>query len=249
QTKVAVHRDSHRHVLLLCLSALMAACGGSPSSPQPDAPPPITPPPVTPPPDSSAPTAPSGLTGAPASSSQIDLSWIAASDNVAVTGYQVQRCQGANCANFAQVAAPTATTLSDGGLTAATPYSYRVRAADAAGNLSGYSAVVSAATPAAADVTAPTVPANLQAVPASFTQINLSWAASADDVGVTGYLLERCQGVACTNFAQIAAPATAGFNDTGLTTASAYSYRVRAADAAGNLSGYSTPAGAATPVD
>ena len=76
-----------------------------------------------------------------------------------MTGYRVERCQGAGCANFAQVATPTGAAFSDTGLTAATSYSYRVRATDAAGNLSGYSSVASATTPAAPDTQAPTAPA------------------------------------------------------------------------------------------
>jgi hypothetical protein len=62
----------------------------------------------------------------------------------------MERCRGSTCTNFAEVAAPSGTTHSDTGLTAATTYRYRVRAADAAGNLSAYSAIVSAATQAAA---------------------------------------------------------------------------------------------------
>ena len=64
------------------------------------------------------------------------LSWTAATDNVAVTGYLIERCQGTGCSNFAQIAAPagTGTTYSDTGLAASTSYSYRVRAVDAAGN-------------------------------------------------------------------------------------------------------------------
>src|SRR2546421_5006114 len=67
----------------------------------------------------------------------------------------------------------------------------------------------------------------------SATQINLAWTAAADNVGVTGYRVERCQGAACSNFAQIAAPTTSAFNDTGLTASTSYSYRVRATDAIG----------------
>ena len=54
--------------------------------------------------------------------------------------------RGSAARRSCQVAAPTATSFSDTGLAAGTSYSYRVRATDAAGNLSGYSAVVSAAT-------------------------------------------------------------------------------------------------------
>ena len=43
--------------------------------------------------------------------SQINLSWTAATDNVGVTGYRVERCQGAGCSDFAQVATPTATSV------------------------------------------------------------------------------------------------------------------------------------------
>jgi chitodextrinase len=47
---------------------------------------------------------------------------------------------------FAQIGTPTSTTFSDTGLTANTSYSYRVRATDAAGNLSAYSNIASATT-------------------------------------------------------------------------------------------------------
>ena len=66
-----------------------------------------------------------------------------------MTEYRVERCQGAGCSNFVQVATPTGPALNDTGLQAATSYSYRVRAADAAGNLSDYSSVQSATTQAA----------------------------------------------------------------------------------------------------
>ena len=52
-------------------------------------------------------------------------------------------------------------------------------------------------------------------------------------------MVERCQGLGCSNFVQIASTIGTLFNDTGLTASTTYSYRVRATDAAGNLSGYS----------
>src|SRR2546425_10789557 len=121
-----------------------------------------------------------------------------------------------------------------------TSYSYRVRATDAANNLSAYSNTASASTPAPPDTTPPTAPTNLTASAATDTRINLSWTASTDNVGVTGYTVERCQGAACSNFAQIAPPAGTTFSDMGLTASTSYSYRVRATDAAGNLSSYSS---------
>ncbi len=80
----------------------------------------------------------------------------------------------------------------------------------------------------------------------SGTQITLSWPASTDNVGVTGYELERCQGVGCTTFAQIATPTTTSYVDTIVAPGLSYSYRVRARDATGNFSAYS-PITTATP--
>ena len=53
--------------------------------------------------DTQPPSAPGTLTATAASAGEIDLSWGAATDNVAVTGYQVFRCQGSGCSNFTQL--------------------------------------------------------------------------------------------------------------------------------------------------
>ena len=412
--------------------------------------------------DPTPPSIPSGLTATPVSGTQINLSWAAATDNVGVTGYQVERCQGVGCTTFALIASPTTTSYLDSGLTAGTTYRYRIRARDAVGNLSGNSIIVTAITggggPVAglvaaygfnegtgvtsrdasgnnntatlntatwttqgkyggglsfngasivsvadapsldvttgmtmeawafptvtgggeyptllmkqnssgalpthvytlhgrawvsdtgprlpglrlntgtssvvsggsllaantwthvavtwdgavtrvylngaqvasgaaigslvnssgqvsiggnrflsaeyfkgildeiriynralsvseiqqdmttpiggstADPTPPSIPSGLTATPVSGTQINLSWAAATDNVGVTGYQVERCQGAGCTTFALIASPTTTSYVDSGLTAGTSYSYRVRARDAVGNLSGNS----------
>ncbi len=197
--------------------------------------------------DTTPPTAPGGLVTAVISSSQINLSWTVSSDAVGVTGYLIERCQGAGCTNFTQVSSTAAAAFSDAALAAATSYSYRVRATDAAGNLSAYSVVANASTPAATDTTPPTAPGNALATALSITQISVAWTASSDNVGVTQYRIERCQGAGCTNFVQIAASAAVGYSNTGLTASTSYSYRIRAADAAGNLSAYSNVASATTP--
>src|SRR5213079_2714214 len=197
-------------------------------------------------PDTQAPTVPGNLAATAASGSQINLSWTASTDNVGVTAYPVERCQGAGCTSFAPLGTAAVTTYSDTGLAANTSYSYRVRATDAAGNPSGYSNVASATTPAT-DTQAPTAPTNLSATAVSWSQINLSWTASTDDVGVTGYPVERCQGAGCTSFAPVGTAAGPTYSDTGLAANMSYSYRVRATDAAGNPSGYSNVASATTP--
>ena len=60
--------------------------------------------------------------------------------------YRVERCQGANCTNFVQVATSTGTSFSNTGLASNTTYRFRVRTADAAGNVSTYSNITSAKT-------------------------------------------------------------------------------------------------------
>jgi chitodextrinase len=100
--------------------------------------------------------------------------------------------------------------------------------------------------PPAPDTQAPTAPGTLTAVGASGSQINLAWGAASDDTGVTGYLVERCPGLTCASFAQIATVAGAAYTDSGLPSNTTFTYRVRATDAAGNLGPYSNSASATT---
>ena len=71
------------------------------------------------------------------------------------------------------------------------------------------------------------------------SQINLNWTESFYNVGVTGYLLERCSGAGCSNFVQIATPPSPSYVDTAVSAGTTYRYRVRARDAAGNVSAFS----------
>jgi chitodextrinase len=185
--------------------------------------------------DTAPPKAPTGLTATAASGSEVDLSWTASTDNVGVTGYQIQRCQGASCTTFAQIGTSTAATYSDTTVATSTTYSYRVLATDAAGNLSGYSNTASATTSSAT----PTVLTGLTASAASSSEIDLSWTALTESLGITGYDVERCVGSGCTDFAQISQPMGTTYIDSGLAASTTYGYRVRAIDTAGNLSGYS----------
>jgi hypothetical protein len=193
-----------------------------------------------------APSAPTSLAATATSATQVNLTWTASTAGTggAVNGYRVERCSGASCTSFTQIATPTTTSFSDTTVAPSTSYSYRVRASDAAGDLSGYSSTSTVSTPA--DTTAPSAPSGLTASVISSSQINLSWSASTDNVGVAGYVLQRCSGSSCTSFAQIATPTTTSFSDTALTASTTYSYRVEAKDAAGNASAWSGTATATT---
>ncbi|MEP7224814.1 MAG: fibronectin type III domain-containing protein [Actinomycetota bacterium] len=82
----------------------------------------------------------------------MDLSWGPATDNVGVAQYRIERCQGAGCTIFSEIATTAATSYSNTGLSASTAYSYRVRAEDAVPNLGSYSNVASVTTSAVAPV-------------------------------------------------------------------------------------------------
>ncbi len=100
-------------------------------------------------------------------------------------------------------------------------------------------------TPILPDTYPPSAPTNLIATALGGTQIELNWAASTDDVGVTGYLVER-QDPGNAGFAQIATVTGTNYFDSGLLGSTNYNYRVRATDGAGNLSAYSPVASATT---
>src|SRR6266705_2907397 len=191
-----------------------------------------------------APTAPTNLTATASGPVQINLSWTAATETGGtISQYLIERCTGATCSNFVQVATSPTSTFNDTSLTGSTTYNYRVRATDAANNLGPYSNVVSATTSAPTF----TAPSNLTATAASTTQINLSWTAATETGGtITQYLVERCQGSGCSTFAQVATSTTTSFNDTTLLAGTTYTYRVRATDAVSNLSPYSNTASAST---
>jgi chitodextrinase len=137
------------------------------------------PPPPPPPADTTPPSVPTGLTASAVSSSQINLSWAASSDNVGVSGYRIYR-------GGTQIATTTATFYTNTGLSPSTTYSYAVAAFDAAGNLSAQSSPASATTPAAPDTTPPTVsitaPSNGATVKGTVTVT----ASASDNVGVVG---------------------------------------------------------------
>jgi len=92
------------------------------------------------------PTAPGNLTATAVGTSQVDLSWTASTSGIGIANYVVQRCTGAGCTGFAQIATPAGTTYSDAGLLAGTNYSYQVEAIDTAGNMSLFSNMASATT-------------------------------------------------------------------------------------------------------
>ncbi|MVO99790.1 glycosyl hydrolase family 18 protein [Paenibacillus lutrae] len=173
-------------------------------------------------PDTQAPTAATNLTSPSKTANSVALSWTAATDNVAVTGYEVS--YGTNKVTV------TGTTANITGLQPSTAYTFAVKAKDAAGNLSAPVSVTVTTNAGGAqpDTQAPSAVTNLVSTGKTANSVALSWAAATDNVGVTGY--EVAYG---TNVVNAAGTST---NVTGLQPNTAYTFTVKAKDAAGNLS-------------
>jgi fibronectin type 3 domain-containing protein len=92
------------------------------------------------------------------------------------------------------------------------------------------------------DNLAPTVPSGLTAT-GSKRKIALSWTASTDNVGVTGYRVFRSASAAGP-FSQIATATSTTYTDIGLASGATWYYYVQATDAAGNVSAASNTASA-----
>lgn len=173
-------------------------------------------------PDTQAPTAPSGLTASGITQNSVNLSWTASTDNVGVVAYDVY--QGSTLIQSVAVTSASVT-----GLSASTSYTFSVKARDAAGNVSPSSNVLNVTTLAPPDTQAPTAPTDLTASGITQTAVNLSWTASTDNVGVTGYDVYQGSAVVQTVTSTSAAVV-------GLTPNTSYTFSVRAKDAAGNVS-------------
>ncbi|MFJ1923711.1 cellulase family glycosylhydrolase [Streptomyces sp. NPDC088131] len=89
--------------------------------------------------DTEAPTAPGTPTAAAVTDTSATLGWPAATDNVAVTGYDVVRVSGDT---ETAVASTTTASVTVSGLDSGTAYTFAVYARDAAGNRSARSATV-----------------------------------------------------------------------------------------------------------
>jgi hypothetical protein len=156
--------------------------------------------------DTTPPSTPTSLTATAVSTSQINLSWTASTDNVGVAGYDIRRCSGSGCtpSSIVHNTTGTGTTWNNTGLSASTIYRYDVRARDAVPNYSSYSTIAQATTQTPADTTPPSVTI-ATADPSNIITDSLTVTGSASDaVGVSGCKWRRTSapdadnGTACT---------------------------------------------------
>lgn len=171
----------------------------------------------------SAPTAPTDLVVSAKTDSSITIGWSDGATNELF--YEVERCHGANCTDFAAVSrsplAANATGMTESGLTADSVYRFRVRATNGNGS--------------SAWLTSNDVWTLLKANTAftvtsiSGNSISFSWTLGATDY--TNIEIDRCAGATCTDFKAVFASPLAGnvtsFTEGGLSPATAYRFRLR----------------------
>ncbi len=199
--------------------------------------------------DTTAPTAPTGLTAIPRDGpARISLSWAPTTDNVSVVGYELQR-------NSVTIASTTGLSYTDSAIHYDTAYTYRVRALDAANNHSDWSAAVTTFVKAP-DVTPPNVSVASPTASQSFelpSQLTAKGSASddtsVDQVQVSLTRLDNGQwlqanGTWASQQAWLSTQMSAGVSDTLWSytwgpavppvSPGGYSWQVRATDPTGN---------------
>jgi chitodextrinase len=176
-------------------------------------------------PDRKPPSRPSGLTVTGTTRTSISIAWTASTDNVGVTGYDL-------FLDGAAAGGSATTTATFDGLQCGTRHVLGVAAHDAAGNHSR-TAGITASAAACPDTTPPAKPSGLTVTATAQTSITITWTASADSAGVTGYDLFLDGAPAGGSNT-----ATATFN--GLACGTHHVLGVAAHDAAGNHSDTAT---------
>jgi chitodextrinase len=170
--------------------------------------------------DTTAPTTPGNLASSTQTDTTISLTWDLATDNIAVSGYDVYR-------DGSLITSTVGTNYTDSALDVNTSYSYKVRAHDASGNNSAQSIALNVST--LTDQIAPTAPTGLGSSAQTTTSIDLSWTAATDDVAVVSYNVYR----GATLITNVAGTT---YSDSGLHYNTTYGYTVVALDAANNPS-------------
>ncbi len=197
--------------------------------------------------DTSAPTwtgVSPALTAGSVTSNSVALSWSRATDNVGVVGYRILRGEGPTT--------PTAIATQDVGLMykatslkAATSYTFKVEALDAAGNESSLLSATVTTTAATDTAPAPPTSGTIFATPFSDSRIDVTWGTVA---GAVGYQVfhSTTSGGPYTFAGEVDEPASPWFSDNGLAANTAYYYTIKALSSGGNLSIASAQKSAAT---
>jgi hypothetical protein len=178
-------------------------------------------------PDTQKPTVPQNFRVRTLADIAVVLDWDFSADNALVKQYEVFKGNALAVAvdgwlNRARI----------DGLGAQTPYSFKVRAVDYAGNAGDFSPVLNLTTaPGGPDYFPPTAPTNATLKLRSYNSVTLCWGAAKDDHGVAGYYLYN----GATKIGEAAATAREGSGTIPQNTVN-LRIAVKAVDKAGNIS-------------
>ena len=182
--------------------------------------------------DSAPPSDPGTLSVVAVEGTSATLSWLAATDNVAVSNYVIYQ-------NGNPVVTTSGLSFLVGGLNQTSTYNFFVKAVDAAGNYStGSSNTVTVTTK---DITAPSQPTHLAGNTVPGFLFHLSWSPSTDNVGVAAYNV-------FLNNNSLGTTVGTTFTVLGLTQGINNQIRVRSIDVNGNNSLFSTALGVYLPI-
>ena len=191
--------------------------------------------------DTIAPGKVAGLTVTPISSTRLDLAWTANPESD-VAHYNVYRGTTAgfavNTATDTPLAQPSTNSYSNTGLSSSTAYYYKVAAVDTSANIGTLSDEGSGTTSGAADTTPPSKVLGLTVIPVSSSQLNLAWTANTEtDLGHYNVYRGTTAGFAINTATDtpLAQPSTNSYSNTGLSSSTAYYYKVAAVDTSANI--------------
>jgi chitodextrinase len=168
--------------------------------------------------DVKPPSAPSDLACIGHTEKTVTLSWTAANDNIGVAKYDIYR-------DGTQIGSTAELVYTDRGLAIKT-YVYTVKAQDTEGNVSKTSNTLSVTT---ADITAPSVPADLKCTSKTDTSVTFEWTASTDNGGIAGYDIYK-------DGTKVESTTGTSYTVGWLTTGQVYSFYIKARDMVGNTS-------------
>jgi fibronectin type 3 domain-containing protein len=184
------------------------------------------------------PTAPTGVTAAATSTSQVAVSWSAGPSGMPVSSYQILR--GTTSTNLVKVATRTTLSYTDMSLTAGTTYYYAVTETDTAGNVSPMSTVVAATT-----LAPPSAPTGVTAVANTHTRTTVSWNPGPSGMTIGSYQIYR--GTTPSNMPLVATRTTTSYTDSTVSPNTTYYYAITETDTGGNVSPMSATASVTTP--
>jgi chitodextrinase len=176
--------------------------------------------------DTTAPSVPQNLVATSKTDTSITLGWDASTDNIAVTGYDIYR-------DNVFLVSTVGTNYVDTGLSVDTSYTYQVRAHDGSTPANNSAKSSQLVTRTLEDLIAPAAPTALTSPSQSTTTIDLSWNPATDDVAVVSYNIYR-------DGSFVANVSVTDYVDPALHYNRAYSYEIRALDAANNESSASS---------